>query len=100
MRASISSRLIATIMAPGQAGRGAGPLVGAGAPVGKDRFMPEPQITTGMYGPDITFAGVPRTTLDALGQAGLDIVFIGAPFDGGTSDRPGTRLGPQALRGA
>jgi agmatinase len=60
--------------------------------------MPEPQITTGMYGPDITFAGVPRTTLDALGQAGLDIVFIGAPFDGGTSHRPGTRFGPQAIR--
>ena len=60
--------------------------------------MPEPQITTGMYGPDITFAGVPRTTLDALGQAGLDVVFVGAPFDGGTSHRPGTRFGPQAIR--
>ena len=52
-----------------------------------------------MYGPDITFAGVPRTTLDALADGNLDIVFIGAPFDGGTSHRPGTRFGPQAIRG-
>jgi agmatinase len=51
-----------------------------------------------MYGPDITFAGVPRTTLDALAEAGLDVVFVGAPFDGGTSHRPGTRFGPQAIR--
>src|SRR6201996_9354406 len=60
--------------------------------------MPEPEIVPGMYGPDFTFAGVPRTTLDALGEAGLDIVFLGAPFDGGTSHRPGTRFGPQAIR--
>jgi agmatinase len=52
-----------------------------------------------MYGPDITFAGVPRTTFDALADGGFDIVIIGAPFDGGTSHRPGTRFGPQAIRG-
>ena len=61
--------------------------------------MPEPELTPGMYGPDITFAGVPRTTLGALADAGLDVVFVGAPFDGGTSHRPGTRFGPQAIRG-
>src|ERR1700761_6972412 len=60
--------------------------------------MPEPEIVPGMYGPDFTFAGVPRTTLDAVGEAGLDVVFVGAPFDGGTSHRPGTRFGPQAIR--
>ena len=61
--------------------------------------MPEPELTPGMYGPDITFAGVPRTTLHALAGGGFDVVFIGAPFDGGTSHRPGTRFGPQAIRG-
>lgn len=60
--------------------------------------MPEPEMTPGMYGPDITFAGVPRTTLAALAEAGLDVVFVGAPLDGGTSHRPGTRFGPQAIR--
>src|SRR6478735_6305797 len=55
--------------------------------------MPEPEMTPGMYGPDITFAGVPRTTLGALAEAGLDVVFVGAPFDGGTSHPPGTRFG-------
>jgi agmatinase len=61
--------------------------------------MPEPQITPSMYGPDFTFAGVPRTTLAELAGAGLDVVIVGAPFDGGTSHRPGTRFGPQAIRG-
>ena len=60
--------------------------------------MPEPELTPGMYGPDITFAGVPRTTLDALADGDFDIVFIGAPFDGGTSHRAGTRFGPQQIR--
>src|ERR1700749_2733889 len=59
--------------------------------------MPEPEMTPAMYGPDITFAGVPRTPLPELPE--LDIVFVGAPFDGGTSHRPGTRFGPQAIRG-
>ncbi len=64
--------------------------------------MAEPEMTRGMYGPDITFAGVERTSLEALGApgaAGYDVVFLGAPFDGGTSHRPGTRFGPQAIRG-
>src|SRR5579875_461240 len=60
--------------------------------------MPEPEMTRAMYGPDITFAGVPRTSLETL-DAGYDIVFVGAPFDGGTTNRPGTRFGPQAIRG-
>src|SRR3989344_437743 len=29
-----------------------------------------------------------------------DIVFVGVPYDGGTSNRPGARYGPQALRAA
>src|ERR1700760_170204 len=53
-------------------------------------------ILRGMYGPDVTFLGVPRVELDALD--GYDVVVLGAPWDGGTSHRPGTRFGPQAIR--
>jgi agmatinase len=53
----------------------------------------------GMYGPDATFLGVPRADLtDASSLAGIDVAIIGAPFDGGTSHRPGARFGPQAIR--
>jgi agmatinase len=52
-----------------------------------------------MYGPDVTFAGVPAADLADPGSwAGTDIMIIGAPFDGGTSHRPGARFGPQAIR--
>jgi agmatinase len=51
------------------------------------------------FGPDITFLGVdrcdwaePETYTDA------DVVILGAPFDGGTSHRSGTRFGPQFIR--
>ncbi|MGH3586823.1 MAG: agmatinase family protein, partial [Pseudonocardia sp.] len=52
-----------------------------------------------MYGPDITYLGVERCTLDEPDTyAGADVVVLGAPFDGSTSHRPGTRFGPQAIR--
>ncbi len=51
------------------------------------------------FGPDITFLGVPAVDLDdAAALATADVVVVGAPFDGGTSHRPGTRFGPQAIR--
>jgi agmatinase len=53
------------------------------------------------FGPDFTFLGVPIVDLDdadALRRA--DVVIVGAPFDGGTSHRPGTRFGPMAIRQA
>ena len=49
----------------------------------------------GMYGPDVTFLGVPRAELDALD--GLDVVFLGAPFDSGASYRTGARFGPARI---
>jgi agmatinase len=45
-----------------------------------------------------SFAGVPARPLDDLGDAG--VVILGAPFDWGTTYRPGTRFGPQAIRQA
>jgi agmatinase len=54
-----------------------------------------------MYGPDLTFLGVDRCDLaDTASYAGADVVIVGAPFDGGTSHRPGTRFGPSAIRQA
>ena len=51
------------------------------------------------FGPDITFLGVPRCDLDEPGSyADADVVILGAPFDGGTSHRPGARFGPMAIR--
>ena len=51
------------------------------------------------YGPDVTFLGVDRCDLDEPeSYADADVVVVGAPFDGGTSHRPGTRFGPQAIR--
>ncbi|MEO7235489.1 MAG: agmatinase [Lapillicoccus sp.] len=51
------------------------------------------------YGPDVTFLGVERCDLDDESTyAGADVVILGAPFDGGTSHRPGARFGPQAIR--
>ena len=53
----------------------------------------------GLYGPDATFLGVPAADLaDPASWTGTDIMIIGAPFDGGTSHRPGARFGPQAIR--
>jgi agmatinase len=52
-----------------------------------------------MFGPDVTFLGVPRCDLEEPSTyAGADVVIVGAPFDGGTSHRPGTRFGPLAIR--
>jgi len=51
------------------------------------------------FGPDVTFLGVRRCDLDEPGTyADADVVILGAPFDGGTSHRPGARFGPMAIR--
>src|SRR6201995_4479585 len=51
------------------------------------------------FGPDITFLGVePCDWGDAATFDGADVVILGAPFDGGTSHRAGTRFGPQFIR--
>ncbi len=51
------------------------------------------------FGPDITFLGVDAVDLDdAEALAAADVVILGAPWDGGTSHRPGTRFGPMAIR--
>ncbi len=52
-----------------------------------------------MYGPEVTYLGVPRADLaQPESFTGADVVVVGAPFDGGTTYRPGARFGPLAIR--
>jgi len=52
-----------------------------------------------LYGPDATFLGVPGADPDDPSEWSTSgAAIIGAPFDGGTSHRPGARFGPQAIR--
>jgi agmatinase len=52
-----------------------------------------------MYGSEVSFLGIPRVEIgDEVALAGADVAVVGAPFDGGTSFRPGARFGPQAIR--
>jgi agmatinase len=46
-----------------------------------------------------TFAGQ-RLVIEPAGLEGVDVAVVGAPFDDGTSNRPGTRFGPRAIRAA
>src|SRR5882762_4579950 len=51
------------------------------------------------FGPDITFLGVaPCDWANPETYADADVMILGAPFDGGTTNRPGTRFGPQYIR--
>jgi agmatinase len=47
----------------------------------------------------LSFAEVPYTE-SAEDLAGVDVAIVGAPMDDLTSDLPGARLGPRAIRGA
>jgi agmatinase len=52
-----------------------------------------------MFGPNITFLGVPRCELsEPQSYADADVVILGAPYDSGTSYRSGARFGPMAIR--
>jgi agmatinase len=46
-----------------------------------------------------TFCGRPLVH-DPSGLEGVDVAVLGAPFDDGTSNRPGARYGPRAIRAA
>jgi len=47
----------------------------------------------------MTYAGLPYTE-DPADLAGVDVAIVGAPMDELTSDSPGTRFGPRAIRAA
>jgi guanidinobutyrase len=46
------------------------------------------------FGGPATFMRLPEASLDS----GIDVAFIGVPFDIGTSNRPGARLAPRQIR--
>jgi agmatinase len=55
----------------------------------------------GMFGPDVTFLGVPRCDVaDETSLRSANVVVVGAPYDAGTSYRAGARFGPLAIRTA
>jgi agmatinase len=47
----------------------------------------------------LTYGGMPYTQ-DPAGLIDVDVAIVGAPTDDLVSDRPGTRFGPRAIRGA
>src|SRR4030095_1219218 len=46
------------------------------------------------------FQKLPVMDDDALARARPDVAIVGAPYDEGTSHRPGSRFGPNAIRAA
>ena len=59
------------------------------------------QFNQPLSGNDMPRFGGPATMLrlpSSDGAAGLDACFVGVPMDIGTSNRPGTRLGPRQIR--
>jgi len=60
----------------------------------KELFQPLSGNTMPRFGGPATFMRLPAVGLDA----GLDVAFVGVPFDIGTSNRPGARLAPRQIR--
>ena len=56
--------------------------------------QPRPSFQSPRFAQPATFMRLPHVT--DLG--GLDVAIVGVPFDGGTSYRPGARLGPREIR--
>jgi len=51
----------------------------------------------GSFSNRATFAGAKRGAIDDLAE--VEVAIVGAPFDWGTTYRPGARFGPAAIRG-
>lgn len=63
--------------------------------------MTKPRMNQPLGGNDMPRFGGPNTMMRLPSQAtaeGLDACFVGIPMDIGTSNRPGTRLGPRQIR--
>src|SRR5689334_24587758 len=56
--------------------------------------QPRPSFKSPRFAQPATFMRLPHVE-DAHG---LDVALVGVPFDGGTSYRPGSRLGPREIR--
>jgi guanidinobutyrase len=63
--------------------------------------MTHPKFNQPLGGNEMPRFGGPNTMMRLPSQAtaqGLDVCFVGIPMDIGTSNRPGTRLGPRQIR--
>ncbi|HSL24096.1 MAG TPA: agmatinase [Vicinamibacterales bacterium] len=58
------------------------------------RNQPRASFTSPRFAQPATFMRLPHVT----SPEGLDVAIVGVPFDGGTSYRSGTRLGPREIR--
>jgi agmatinase len=56
--------------------------------------QPRPSFRSPRFAHPATFMRLPHVE----DPAGLDVAIVGVPFDGGTSYRPGARLGPREIR--
>lgn len=61
-----------------------------------DRFAPKPTRAIPRFAGVPTFLRLPEHDV----PADVDVMICGAPFDGGTTFRPGARFGPRAVRAA
>jgi guanidinobutyrase len=62
--------------------------------VAKELFQPLSGNVMPRFGGPATFMRLPAVDLNS----GLDVAFVGVPFDIGTSNRPGARLAPRQIR--
>jgi guanidinobutyrase len=62
--------------------------------VAKELFQPLSGNVMPRFGGPATFMRLPAVDVDS----GLDVAFVGVPFDIGTSNRPGARLAPRQIR--
>jgi len=63
-------------------------------------FQPVSGVSLPRFAGVPTFMRLPHVTPDHPRHADVDIGFIGLPWDGGTSNRPGARHGPRQVRDA
>lgn len=67
-------------------------------PINDPDFQPIPGMKTPRFAEIATFMRLPYMDVDNPDASKVDIGIAGVPFDGGTSNRPGTRHGPRQLR--
>ena len=69
-------------------------------PVGADPYHEFMEHDLPAYVGLLSFQKLPHLTDDELARRRPDVAIVGAPYDEGTSHRPGSRFGPNAIRAA
>ena len=63
-------------------------------------MKPQSPLEMPRYGGLTTFSRLPYVPMEKRPPKGVKVAVFGVPFDGGTTFRPGARLGPRAIREA